>query len=53
MNQLEKMITEKIKNITDAIETLPVPDAKPLLQTLVDKVILIAEKEIEIGLHLL
>jgi site-specific DNA recombinase len=52
LDQLEEIVTEKIKNITDAIETLPVPDVKPQLQTLIEKVVILGEQEIEIGFNL-
>lgn len=46
--KLEKIVNKKVRTIIDAIETLPVVEAKALVQTLVEKVILFEEKEIEI-----
>ena len=48
--KLQKNIEKKLKNVVDAVETLPVEDGKALLSTIVEKVILKGEKEMEIGL---
>ncbi|MGE7604035.1 recombinase family protein [Peribacillus sp. NPDC097675] len=50
---LEKVIKEKMKNITEAIDILPVPEAKALISTLVEKVILFNEEALEIELNIL
>ncbi|MFB5284675.1 recombinase family protein [Peribacillus sp. Hz7] len=52
MQQLQKLVEKKIKNIIDAIEVLPVPEAKSLIKTVVEKVILLSEKELEIVLDI-
>lgn len=49
---VEKMVKEKIKSVLDAIDILPVPEAKSLLKTIVEKVIVLDEKDIEIVLSL-
>ncbi|PLS17620.1 resolvase [Bacillus sp. M6-12] len=48
MGELQKLVTKKIKNVIDAIEALPVPEAKSLIKTIVEKVILKGEKNLEI-----
>ncbi|MDW7673945.1 MAG: recombinase family protein, partial [Bacillota bacterium] len=49
---LEKSIVSKIKNSIDAIERLPVVEAKALLDRLVGHIVLVGEKDIEIRLKL-
>ncbi|WP_078549309.1 recombinase family protein [Litchfieldia alkalitelluris] len=47
---LEELLNNKIITIIEAIDNLPVVEAKSLIQTLVEKVILYGEKDIEISL---
>lgn len=49
-SELEKKVTQKIATVVDAIDNLPVVEAKSLVQTLVEKVVLFEEKNIEIVL---
>ncbi|MBU8880097.1 recombinase family protein [Bacillus sp. FJAT-29790] len=49
-SELEEVLNNKISTIIDAIDTLPVVEAKSFVQTLVEKVILFEEKDIEIVL---
>ncbi|MDV7763999.1 MULTISPECIES: recombinase family protein [Peribacillus] len=53
INHLQQLIMKKMKNIIDAIDVLPVPEAKSLISTLVEKVILFNEEELEIELNVL
>jgi site-specific DNA recombinase len=48
LEKLESKIKEKIINTCNAIDQLPIPDAKALLQTLIEKVTIYGEKEIDI-----
>ncbi|GIP38452.1 integrase [Paenibacillus sp. J31TS4] len=50
LGDLEKIIQDRIKNVEHAIDVLPVEEAKPLLHTLIEKVVVKGEKNIEIGL---
>jgi site-specific DNA recombinase len=50
IEEIEDKIKEKIKTLVEAINTVPVEDVKPLLQIIVGKIILIANKELEINL---
>ncbi|BAU29592.1 site-specific DNA recombinase [Aneurinibacillus soli] len=52
ISYVEKMVKEKIKNALDAIDILPVPEAKSLIKTIVEKVIIPEEKDIEIVLRI-
>lgn len=47
---LEKSVNEKFQTVVDALDNLPIVEAKSLLQTLVEKVVLYEEKDIEIVL---
>jgi len=49
-SELEDKVNKKIASVIDAIDNLPVVEAKSLVQTLVDKVVLYEEKNIEIVL---
>lgn len=51
ISAVEKMIKEKIQNALDAIDILPIIDAKSLIKTIVEKVIILDEKDIEIVLN--
>ena len=53
INHLQEVIKQKMKDITVAIDVLPVPEAKSLISTLVEKVILFNEEELEIELNIL
>lgn len=48
--ELENKVNEKISTVIDALDTLPIIEAKALIQTLVEKVVLYDEKDIEIVL---
>jgi site-specific DNA recombinase len=50
VNEIEKMVQHKITNIVNAIDILPVEEAKPLLHTLVETITVKNEKELEIAL---
>jgi site-specific DNA recombinase len=52
VKKLEAMVKEKINNVIDAIDVLPVPEAKSFIKTIVEKVILLDEKDIEIVLNI-
>lgn len=52
LEKLELMVKEKIKNVVDSIEILPVPEAKALINTIVDRVILHGDQHIEIVLDI-
>ncbi len=52
VKKLEAMVKEKINSVIDAIDVLPVPEAKSLIKTIVEKVILHDEKDIEIVLNI-
>lgn len=41
----------KLKNIYDALSIVPVEEIKPLIQTIIEKVILHSEEELEIVLQ--
>lgn len=49
---LKKQLDEKFQNIIDAIENIPVDDAKALISTVVEKVIILDDKNIEIVLNI-
>jgi site-specific DNA recombinase len=51
IKELEAKVNEKLQTIVDAIDTIPVVEAKALVRTLVEKVILYDEKDIEIVLQ--
>lgn len=50
--ELEEKLNRKISSIIDAIDTLPVVEAKSQVKTLVEKVVLFEEKNIEIVLSI-
>lgn len=50
INEIEKMLQNKLKTVTDSIEVLPVEEAKALLHTVVEKVVVKDDKKIEISL---
>ncbi|MFS0558189.1 recombinase family protein [Brevibacillus sp. 179-C9.3 HS] len=52
IEEVEKYVKSKITNIIEAIGVLPVEEAKSLITTLVEKVIIHGEKDIEIVLSL-
>jgi site-specific DNA recombinase len=52
LSEVEIELNKKIKNIIDAIDHLPIDDAKSLIRTLVDKVIIHEKNDIEIALKL-
>ncbi|MDR7319677.1 site-specific DNA recombinase [Brevibacillus nitrificans] len=52
LSLLEATIRNQLQNIIDAIEAIPVEDAKALIGTLVEKVILLGEAYIEIVLNM-
>jgi site-specific DNA recombinase len=51
--ELEKLVKSKISNIIEAIGVLPVEEAKAMIGTLVEKVIIRGEKDIEIVFSIL
>ncbi|MBS4171815.1 recombinase family protein [Bacillus sp. FJAT-49736] len=51
-SELQEKLTNKFQSVIDAVNTLPVVEAKSLVRTLVDKVILFEEKDIEIVLQI-
>jgi site-specific DNA recombinase len=53
IKELEKNIQKKITNVVDAIETLPIEEAKGFIGTLVKQITIIGDKNIEIEFHLL
>ncbi|WP_017754225.1 recombinase family protein [Calidifontibacillus oryziterrae] len=52
LEKIQKSLEGKIKNVVDAISTLPIENAKALISTLVEKIIIKEHKEIEIILNL-
>jgi site-specific DNA recombinase len=48
LDKIQQEITNKIKNIIDAINELPVPESKAIIKTFVSKVLLKSENEIEL-----
>jgi len=48
--ELEEILHQKIRSVVDAIDILPVVEAKALIKTLVEKVVIFEEKSIEIVL---
>ncbi|MEK5278531.1 recombinase family protein [Paenibacillus sp. FSL H7-0735] len=50
VEELKKMLESKIKTVLDAINVLPVEEAKVLLRTLVSKVTVLGEGELDIEL---
>lgn len=52
LSLLESTIRKQVENIIDAIEAIPVEDAKALIGTLVERVILLGEADIEIVLNM-
>ncbi|MEK3763299.1 hypothetical protein MKZ07_33470 [Paenibacillus sp. FSL P4-0338] len=52
MEDLKEMLECKIKTVLDAIYALPVEEAKVLLRTLVSKVTVLGEGELDIELNL-
>lgn len=48
--ELEEMINQKITSVIEAINTLPIIEAKALVQSLIEKIILYEEKKLEIVL---
>jgi len=53
LEELKEMIESKIKTVLDAIYTLPVEEAKVLLRTLVSKVTVLGEGELDIELEII
>ncbi|HDR7854653.1 recombinase family protein [Bacillus paranthracis] len=51
LSQIEEWIKNKLKNVHDALNVVPVEELKPLIQTIIEKVILNGEEELEIILH--
>lgn len=49
--QIEEWMKSKLKNIYDALSIVPVEELKPLIQTIIEKVILHSEEELEIVLQ--
>ncbi|OZQ62754.1 hypothetical protein CA596_29775, partial [Paenibacillus odorifer] len=52
VEDLREMLESKIKTVLDAINVLPVEEAKVLLRTLVSKVTVLGEGELDIELVL-
>ncbi|MFZ3579413.1 recombinase family protein [Virgibacillus sp. DJP39] len=52
ISALEEKLNQKIGSVIDAIDTIPVVEAKSLIQTLVEKVVLYEEKNIEVVLSI-
>lgn len=52
LSLLEATIRKQVEDIIDAIEAIPVEEAKALIGTLVEKVILLGEADIEIVLNM-
>ncbi|OZQ64382.1 hypothetical protein CA596_29000, partial [Paenibacillus odorifer] len=52
VDELKEMLESKIKTVLDAINVLPVEEAKVLLRTLVSKVTVLGEGELDIELEL-
>jgi site-specific DNA recombinase len=53
VEELKDMLESKIKTVLDAINVLPVEDAKVLLGTLVSKVTVLGEGELDIDLYIM
>jgi site-specific DNA recombinase len=51
IKKLEKLIQNKLKSTVHAMDALPVEEAKQLIQTIVNKVVLIRENEMDIDLN--
>ncbi|QOY36498.1 recombinase family protein [Anaerobacillus isosaccharinicus] len=51
IERLEKQLQKHIQNILQSLDALSIPDAKAFLQTIIEKVILISEGELEIEFH--
>lgn len=52
VEELKEMLESKIKTVLDAINMMPVEEAKLLLRTLISKVTVIGERELDIGLDI-
>ncbi|OEF99158.1 resolvase [Vulcanibacillus modesticaldus] len=52
LKQLEQNIRTKLTNVIDAIDNLPIERTKALLKTIVEKVTILGDKEIDIELNL-
>ena len=52
VTEIKELMEKRLKSIIDAIEILPIPKAKRMIQTIVEHVTIIGEEEIEISLHL-
>lgn len=50
VEELKEMLESKIKTVLDAIKALPVEEAKVLLRTLVSKVTVLGEEELDVEL---
>lgn len=48
VSELEKLVRDKLKHVSDALDALPVQEAKPLLHTLVEQVVIKGDKKLEI-----
>jgi len=52
VTEIKELMEKRLKSIIDAIEILPIPEAKRMIQTIVGHITIIGEEEIEISLHL-
>ncbi|PEO46719.1 resolvase [Bacillus sp. AFS026049] len=52
IEELERKVNDKFQTVIDALDTLPIVEAKALIQTLVEKVVVFKEREIEIVLSI-
>ncbi|OIJ08860.1 resolvase [Anaerobacillus arseniciselenatis] len=51
VERLEKQMQKHIQNILQSLDSLSIPEAKAFLQTIIEKVILVSEGELEIEFH--
>ena len=51
VERLEKQMQKHIQNILQSLDSLSIPEAKAFLQTIIEKVILVSERELEIEFH--
>ncbi|QOR67286.1 recombinase family protein [Cytobacillus suaedae] len=50
INEIKQWLETKLKSIVDAIDVLPIPEAKRMISMIIDHVVIIGEDEIEISL---
>lgn len=53
IEQIEQSLKTKLTNVIDAIEIMPIEKSKALLKTIVEKVTILGDKEIDIELNLI